>query len=328
MVRIVLSVAAFMIQSLPSLAQVYILPFDRISQIRQDRAVIGTQDEVHKGAKPILRSDVDVSAIPGLGADTAKYYSIYSEKLFSEHLIELDKTDFKLFADIVFDFSYGSETIDEISSTQANTDLFQNTRGFQLQGQIGESVYFFTDFRENQGRYPAYLTDYIDSTGVMPGSGRVKPFRSGGFDYSMAGGFVGIRAADWLDLSFGHSKHFIGHGYRSILLSDNAHNYPFASYDIDLFEGKVQHRYTVALLQDLVRLPQGETPESIFQRKTSSWNYLSVKPLPNLEVGIFEQVIWKIFDDSLYRFVIFMDREKIPPIFANEFILVIAADFF
>jgi hypothetical protein len=280
-------------------AQIYLLPFDRISQLRQDRAGLGTQPSVHQAAKPILYDKANVEGIAGLGQDTTKYYYLVTEKLFSEHLIELDKKDFKLYADFLFNFGFGAETVDEIGSEGRNTNLFQNTRGFQIQGQVGESVFFLTDFRENQGRYPSYINQFIDSLGVMPGSGRVKEFRDGGYDYSMASGLLGIDVKPWLKLSLGHFKQFIGHGYRSLLLSDNAHNYPFASYDLYSPDGKVAYRYTLALLQDLERLPAGETPESIFQRKSASWNYLSFKPLKNLEIGFFEQVIWKIYDDSL-----------------------------
>lgn len=282
-----------------SFSQVYSLPFDRLSQLRQERVGLGAQATVHSGAKPILISDADVSKVPGFAKDTTDYYYKITEKIFSAHLIELDKPDFKIYADFLFDFGFGRETVDQISADHEETSLFQNTRGFALQGQIGKNVYFYTDFRENQGRYAAYINRFVDSTQVFPGSGRIKPFGQGGYDYSMASGFVGIEAAEWLNLSFGHYKQFIGHGYRSLLLSDNAHNYPFASYEIDAPEGRLQHRYTLALLQNLERLPQGETPEAIFKRKVASWNYLSFKPLPNLEVGLFEEVIWKVFDDSL-----------------------------
>ncbi|MGB6037962.1 MAG: hypothetical protein WBG42_16925 [Cryomorphaceae bacterium] len=282
-----------------SFSQVYTLPFDRLSQLRQDRIGLGVQTNVHSGAKPILLSDANVAALPGFGEDTTEYYYKITEKIFSEHLVELDKPDFKLYADFLFDFAFGQETVDQISANGEENSLFQNTRGFVVQGQIGKKVFFYTDFRENQGRYAEYINRFVDSTQVFPGSGRIKPFGEGGYDYSMASGFVGVEATKWLNLSFGHYKQFIGHGYRTLLLSDNAHNYPFASYEIDALEGKIQHRYTLALLQNLQRLPQGETPEAIFKRKVASWNYLSFKPLPNFELGIFEEVIWKVFDDSL-----------------------------
>ena len=42
-------------------------------------------------------------------------------------------------------------------------------------------------------------------------------------------GFVSVEASDNFIVQFDHGKHFIGDGYRSLLLSDNSFNYPFTS---------------------------------------------------------------------------------------------------
>jgi len=114
----------------------------------------------------------------------------------------------------------------------------------------------------------------------------------------MSSGYVGIQAADWLNIQFGHNKDFIGHGYRSVIISDNAFNYPFAGYTLKSSNGKWMYKYQIALLQNLERLPLGDAPEAIFKRKYMSSNYLSYKPIPSLEIGFYESVMWKGFDDS------------------------------
>src|SRR5690554_1403642 len=114
----------------------------------------------------------------------------------------------------------------------------------------------------------------------------------------MANGYVGVVASEWLSFNFGHGKQFVGHGYRSVLLSDNAFNYPYAGYILNFGEGKFQYRYTIQLMQNLQRLPLGDTPESIFKRKYANQNYLSYKPLNNLEIGLFESIVWKYYDDT------------------------------
>lgn len=285
----------FLLLTSPLFAQNFYLPVNELSLLRMERAGLHTAPGVHFGFKPISTKGVDISAVEGLGVDSADYYYWITAKLFSEHLLELDKKGFAVNADFIFDFGYGRE-IEATGRETANT--FINTRGFAVSGQIGDKVYFFTDFRENQARFPAYLDDFIDSTQVVPGIGRIKPFKEDGYDFNMASGYVGIRAADWLDISFGHYKQFIGHGHRSLLLSDNSFNYPYASYEINLFEGKLSYRYSLAILQNLERLPAGDAPESLFKRKMMSLNYLSYKPIKELEIGLFESVIWKRFDDS------------------------------
>ncbi len=274
-------------------AQNYYLPIDNQSLMRQYRAGLPAQEGVHFGAKPILRASADVNRVAGLAPDTADYFYWITTKLFSESLIEVEKKDFLLSINPLFDFSYGQEILSENGEKQS---LYTNTRGFTLSAKIGNSVYLYTDFLENQARFPDYLNRFVDSLEVVPGSGRVKDFKVSDFDYNMASGYVAVDAADWLSLSLGHSKQFVGHGYRSLLLSDNAFNLPFLSYTTRFFKGKLQYRYTISLLQNLLRLPAGDTPESIFQRKFISSQYLSYKPWGNVELGLFESTLWKLYD--------------------------------
>jgi hypothetical protein len=296
-VRKRLSIICFVLGILPisAIAQNYFLPVNNTSLIRLERAGVHRQNGVHFGLKPTLSLAANVEDVAGLGRDTAKYYYRILDKVFSEHLIELRKPGFQLNADFIFDFGYGQEIE---GFNDENQSLFQNTRGFAISAQIGDRVYLYTDFRENQARFPDYVDGFVDSLSVVPGNGRIKPFKEDGFDYNMANGYVGIDAADWLSLSFGHFKHFIGHGHRSLLLSDNAFNYPFASYKLSFFENKLQYTYNISILQSLDRLPQGDTPESLFQRKMMAFNYLSFKPNQSLEIGLFESLIWKRYDDS------------------------------
>ncbi len=279
----------------PLFAQNFYLPVNELSLLRMERAGLHRESGVHFGFKPISTKGVNFSSVEGVGADSTDYYYWITAKLFGEHLLELDKKGLAVNADFIFDFGYGGE-VEATDRERVNT--FINTRGFAISGQIGDKVYFYTDFRENQARFPSYLTDFIDSTDVVPGNGRIKPFNEDGYDFNMASGFVGIRATDWLDVNFGHYKQFIGHGHRSLLLSDNSFNYPYASYEIKLFDGKLAYRNSLAILQNLERLPAGDAPESLFKRKMMSLNYLSYKPVKQLEIGLFESIVWKRFDDS------------------------------
>ncbi len=290
-----ISLSMFLVCTGSATAQNFFLPVDNLSILRMERGGIPAQKGVHFGYKPVLQQFANVSKIDGLGPDTTTYYYKLTEKIFSQHLIELRKPGLKLDADLIFDFAYGQELI---SSQEEQSNLYTNTRGFSVSAQIGERVFIHTDFRENQARFSDYINRFVDSLEVIPGSGRVKEFKGDAYDYSMANGYVGVKAADWLSFNFGHGKQFVGHGYRSILLSDNAFNYPYAGYILSFGEGKFQYRYTLGLMQNLARLPAGDTPESIFKRKYSNQNYLSYKPIKNLEIGLFESIIWKNYDDT------------------------------
>lgn len=281
---------------MPLFSQNFFLPLNSLSQLRMEREALPTQPGIHYSFKPVLTQGTDLTDIDGLGLDSTKYYYWITAKLFSEHLIELRKPNLKLNIDPLFDFAVGSQFT---STAGESHSLYTNMRGFSLSAKIGNRVYVHTDFRENQARFPDYIRRFVDSLGVAPGNGRVKDFKTDAYDFSMANGYVGIRAAEWLSINFGHSKQFIGDGHRSLLLSDNAYSYPFASY-ILTFGGKkqFQYRYNIALMQNLERLPIGDTPESRFKRKVMSYSFLSFKPTRSLEIGLYESVIWKAYDDT------------------------------
>ena len=275
-------------------AQDYYLPVNNLSLLRMERGGFQRQKSVHFGLKPIMNEDINYAKVDGIDKDTAKYYYWYTEKLFSDHLVEFRKKDFKVNADFIFDFGYGSE----FKSPEKTTNTYINQRGFAISAQIGKRVFLYTDFREIQTRVPNYLKSFADSLDVLPGSPQYKVFKETGYDYNMANGYVGVRAANWLDLSLGHYEQFVGFGHRSLILSDNSFNYPFASYNIHPGKGKLQFRYTIGLLQNLDRLPIGQAPEALFKRKYFNMNYLSYKVLDNLEIGLAEVTVWKQFDDS------------------------------
>ncbi len=276
-------------------AQPFVLPMNDLSRMRWERDGVARQARVHATDMPVVAGDVDITGIDGLNRDTSEYYYWITRKIFGEHLLELNKPGLVLHGDFIFDFAYGKETENDFGDKR---NIYTNARGVALSAKIGDGVYVYTDFMETQARFAGYIDRYIDSLGVVPGSGRVKPFGEGAYDFGVANGYVAGSPTPWLHLMAGHYRQFIGAGQRSLLLSDRSFNYPFASYTLRPFDGKLQYRYTLALLQSLNRLPLGDTPESIFERKYSAQHYLSFKPTSTWEIGLFEATVWDGFDDT------------------------------
>ncbi len=282
-----------------AIAQQFALPLDDFTRMRMYRAEQHRQPRVHSGMEPVFTSLMDgYDSDAGLEVDTARTHSWFRRKLLDEHFVVVNQPGLQFTLDPLFNFSLGNEFINNLQPSRDANPLYVNTRGFALEARVGEAVYVYSDFTENQARLPGYVHDFVLSNNVVPGSGRVKPFGEGGWDYNMASAFVGVNASKWLVLQAGHHRHFVGHGMRSLLLSDNAFNYPFAGYLLSFWEGKVQLRNHVALMQSLDRLPLGSTPESLFKRKYQSVNYLSFKPVNSFEIGFFEAVQWQYFKEG------------------------------
>jgi hypothetical protein len=279
-------------------AQQKLIQINWFSTQEVERAEIrDSLSNLHLSIKPFIESNVDLSRVTGFSKDSVKYYSTHLDKILHSHAFSFKTEDLFVAIDPIFDFSLGFELADT-SSYSDTVKLINNTRGIQAIGDIGEKVSFQTGFYENQSYFPSYLKNFVDTNGVVPGFGRTKVFKTTGFDYSMSYGWVSFAPNKRMNFQFGHGKNFIGNGYRSLLLSDAAFNYPYIKSTFNFLEGKLQYSAIYASLQTIERLPLGEVPEALFKRKGASFNYLSWKPVPRLELGLFEGIIWERYDST------------------------------
>jgi hypothetical protein len=234
-----------------------------------------------------------------------KATSIWKRKIKQESLFIIQDTADKFYMTIdpLFNFEFGKDLADV-----SGEKVYKNTRGFIVRGSIGKDLAFETSFYENQATYVQYIDDYIKSTNnlfpqtanyqydVIPGQGRAKKFKTNGYDYAMASGYVSYSPLKVLNIQVGHGKHFVGDGYRSLLLSDNAFNYPYARITTTY----KNFQYT-NLFASFMNLTNGgvKTPpnvERLFQKKTASFQMLSMNFFKRLQIGLFQGMIWEAAD--------------------------------
>jgi len=247
--------------------------------------------EIHVSFRPLIKSTVNKKIHTDsllLSEFPNNWINWYKRKLFSEHFIIIKGDDYKVIASPIIHFSKGKEIENE-------TNTFTNTRGFVIEGDIGKSVSFYSTFAENQAIFPNYLDAKIRKTKVVQGQGYARDFKETGFDYAMASGYVGIKPAKHFLVQFGHGKHFIGDGYRSLLLSDNAFNYPFLRIQTSFW--RVQYTNLYAEMQDINYFENNgidNYDQMGYAKKYMSSHYLSTNVTSKLNIGIFESVIWRV----------------------------------
>lgn len=273
------------------------VPLERTFTLEIERSFGKDSAVFHTAMKPFTsQSDVVKNAYL-MARDTAKYYTTGWRKLLRDHLVEAREDDFVVSVDPLFNFSFGKD-INDFTGYADTVRLFTNTRGMLLQGRIGPKVWFQSGFYENQTFAPLFIKAFADSTGVMPGAGRTKKYKITGFDYNMSFGSVSYQPWSFLTLQIGYGKHFIGNGYRSLLLSDAAFSYPYLKATAQWWENKLQYTAIATTFQNMERLPLGEVPESLFKRKGGSFYYLSFHPTQTIEVGLFEGTIRQRVDST------------------------------
>lgn len=265
------------------------IPFTHHFYARFDGNMNGLGTNSHTAVKPFVYNDV------------APYYDFqaenkellkgsegwWSRKLWDEHLVEVQGTDYWFTIDPVFDLQVGKDTEADFSTT------YNNTRGFYIQGGLGKKFNFSASVFESQGRFAQYYNQYAYSLrtesdpAIVPGRGVAKNFKDDGFDYPVAEGYLSYAPAKFINIQFGHGKNFIGDGYRSLLQSDVASPYPYIKLNTTFW--KIKYTNTWTSLRD-VRAEV--TEDGAFKTKYIANHYLSWNVSKRLNVGLFESVMW------------------------------------
>ena len=187
--------------------------------------------------KPYLQND---SLVPVQYESPVKENNTWiNSKLFHQSLVEVDSGDFYLFLDPAFDFSLGQDN--------SGRRTFTNTRGFNAGGRIGSKFAFGTNFYENQAIFPDWVHNGIRNK-VIPGQGMGR-LKQQTWDYAHSSGYVSFSPVTKLNIQLGQGKNFIGDGYRSLLLSDAAYNYPYSRFSF--ISNRFMYSWMLGIVQDL-----------------------------------------------------------------------------
>lgn len=265
-------------------AQDYYLPLNREWNLRYEPYLQLKQSNVHTSIKPLRHDEIiGVANIDSLDApqikETRFTRTLVGRKIFKEHLVQIRDSDFVVHADFVFEGRLGNEMAEK-------ENLFTNTRGFWIGGTAGKRFSFSTTFFENQARFPAYIDTFALRYSIIPGEGRIKR-QYGSYDYANVSGTISYTINRHFNVQFGHDKNFIGDGYRSLLLSDNAFGYPFLKINTTFWKVKYMNLFTV--MEDL----QFPAPDDIaFKKKYASFHYLDINIGKHASFGILESVVW------------------------------------
>ncbi len=102
-------------------------------------------------------------------------------------------------------------------------------------------------------------------------------------------GRISYQATDYLSFQLANDKNFLGDGYRSLHLSDNANLYPHFKIDLDIWKLRYIVLYQFLQDYDITNAPLSKK----MQNKYATTHYLSTKIGKRLNINLFESVVWK-----------------------------------
>jgi hypothetical protein len=173
------------------------------------------------------------------------------------------------------------------NSDGSKSYTFQNTRGIQLEGTIDKRLGFYTFLADNQMAVPEYVQQRVERDLAVPHEGFWKPFKStpGQYDYLSARGYLTYAAGRHVNIQLGHDRNQIGNGYRSLILSDYSAPYFFLKLNTRIWKFNYQNLFA-QMVSDAPNV------DASYERKYLAMHHLSLDVLPNLNVGVFESVVY------------------------------------
>lgn len=233
----------------------------------------------HTAVKPALNYQIP--------SDTTKHYNNwFARKLLAEDLLFKQYNNWKIRVNPLFDMRPGREF-------GASENALLYNYGLALNVEIDDKWAIYTEANTGWSNFPAYIDSFIRGSGVVPGQGLART-GTNPLQYQNAATYISYKPSAVFNVQIGQDRHFIGEGYRSLLLSDAAFPMPYIRSQLNL--GPFQYSHWIMQLMD-VRTPP-LSGNLGFRKKYSAMSYLSWQVNKRLNIGAFQAVVWQA-DDSI-----------------------------
>lgn len=188
-----------------------------------------------------------------------------------------------------------------VADLQTGYDMLSNKNVNELSGGLHVKLNINNDFTlEGTGvagnvSYPFFTDTLLKNQLLIPGLGVA--YKSGNtYNYTNFSGSVSYSPNKTFNFQAGQGKHFIGDGYRSLLLSDVANNYPYFRINTNFWNIQYNVWYSW-----LYHIPGNPTNKDTYQNKFSTMHYLSWNATKEFNISLFENIIWQGTDTNRTR---------------------------
>jgi len=170
-----------------------------------------------------------------------------------------------------------------VSSLSDNQTSTSYLLGASLSANISNKITVISTYDYLAGNHNSMITEYQDSLAVFPG------FDSENKRWQLN---VQYKLNKFIMINFGKGKHFIGSGYRSLLLSTEHSPYPYLKLTTEFGRVKYYNLYTIFM--DIQNPNQD-------RKKHASIHFLDFQLMHNINIGVFEGVLWQAKDENYNR---------------------------
>lgn len=230
-----------------------------------------TNSSLHANIRPFLPDDSLICAFQISD-------KMLDSKIFGQNLIEFGKGAFKAAINPVL-------TIAPSFDADSSGFLSDYKLGLSIQGKYGKKVTFGIAGYYGIQSFSTYLKQFIDSTNNIPGNGKYLSKKGENYHYLSINGYLSYSPWKELNLQAGIGRHFFGDGYRSLFLSENAPNYPYAKATASVW--KFKYVWMFGALKD----PNSDETGLPLKNKLFFTHYLSWNATKWLNINFFEAIV-------------------------------------
>lgn len=247
------------------------------------------ESNLHSQIQPYWNAGLVREVNPDSLRGTEALWLPWSQNMYLQNRVP-DKRQFRL---KVYPMVQALGGVDITESQTRGT--FETGLGVGVGGDVGSKFSFYADVRAQHGQYPGYVQQYADSLNVIPGMGFARWDGRGysNWDYS---GYLSYSPLEPFNLQAGVGKNHWGDGIRSLVLSDQATNYPFFKITTSIWNIKYISLFNV--MYD-IRGSSGDYGK--FGIKYSTMHFLSWNISKRVNVSLWESVVWQNEDNGNYR---------------------------
>lgn len=189
-----------------------------------------------------------------------------------------------------------------------NRWTYQYSGGLQLKFEANKKFTAIVNYVAGSISEPNFTDTIIQQYHIIPGMGiayktyddnistgtSIQKCRS--FSFQNFSGYASYSPKKFINLQIGKDKHFVGDGYRSLLLSDIATNYPYLKTSLNIWHFQYSVWYTW-----LYNIQDANGIKKDFKNKFGTFHYLSWNATKNINLSVFETVVWQGTDSSRHR---------------------------
>ncbi|WP_461449042.1 gliding motility protein RemB [Mucilaginibacter sp.] len=200
-------------------------------------------------------------------------------RLLNEHLIDVKSNGNTFYGEVLPDFEIGRDF-------SGGRSVWTTSLGAQIGGTIGSKFTYYASFYANRAALPDYVVDNINTSAYIPGQGKDRSLDHYIKDWDYTTFDLSYTPIKYINFTLGKDKTFIGDGYRSLMLSDFASNYPF--FKITATIGNVRYMSMYAYMDNPTNpsVPYGPTTG-----KWAYFQYIEWNINKRFTLGLFQNVM-------------------------------------